>query len=901
MSALEAVLAHPTGAHFFRADLHIHSFGASHDVKDETMTIVGIVQTAVREGLSIIAITDHNEIDNIETAIREAQSHQLLVVPAVELSTREGHLLCYLPDMDALRRFYAQLNFADRGKSTSRCQHSVLECLGLLQQFGGFAVLAHVDVSSGYETDNPGASPHKADVICHPALLGIELKHATSAIYYADGDLDAERVRMGRERIARLKLGSKQFLARVLNSDAHTLESLGRNAANQRRVTRYKMESPSFDGLRVALEDADARVRIEEHVPQEIPRILGIRLEGGFLSGQTMQFSANLNCIIGGRGTGKSTAFEAVRCVAGDGSESKVIDSDAWPDELQIFWQDPSGQRHTLFRRKECAVENLDDPDFGPCTFDVDCFGQGDAARIGLEAQTDPLALLRYLDRFVDLEAANAAEEAARDQLLSLQNAIEKAEQQVNQIPQFERSLNTTKQQLSALQKPGVKDLIDLQRQLATEKEVRDQIARKLHEVKGGIKAWSRKAAVEEIRNLADPARVSVGAEEFRAIAAGATVFETAIGGAEVQLLAGLTTFESLVSAQMANWRTKEAEAQKKVDAKRRELEALKVPFDMSYIAKLTKDEASYDQSLKQLKTWKTHLADLHKQRAGALKERWTTRDRVATLRDAFARQATATLRESLSDLNVSLKYERNAHSPDASAQIIEAMKWRTNQQPRAARLVEGLTIPALLDAINRNDARPILDLKTPEGVAIFDRAEASAIIDKLSVPGIRFALERAALYDLPRLRVSRMVPDGQGGTRPLVREFAKLSLGQQQSVLLALILTSDTTRPLIVDQPEDNLDGEFIYSTLVPVLRRAKERRQVIIVTHNANVAVLGDAELILVMKAKSDRGEITSRGSIDHPATRDAACAILEGAQEAFLRRGKMYGVRFNASSQS
>jgi predicted ATPase len=112
--------------------------------------------------------------------------------------------------------------------------------------------------------------------------------------------------------------------------------------------------------------------------------------------------------------------------------------------------------------------------------------------------------------------------------------------------------------------------------------------------------------------------------------------------------------------------------------------------------------------------------------------------------------------------------------------------------------------------------------------------------------------------------------------------------------VLLALILSSDSDRPLIIDQPEDNLDGEFIYSTLVPVLRRAKERRQVIIVTHNANVAVLGDAEQIIVMKAMHDKGQIVATGSIDQMETRDAACAILEGAADAFVRRGKIYGLR-------
>jgi energy-coupling factor transporter ATP-binding protein EcfA2 len=277
-----------------------------------------------------------------------------------------------------------------------------------------------------------------------------------------------------------------------------------------------------------------------------------------------------------------------------------------------------------------------------------------------------------------------------------------------------------------------------------------------------------------------------------------------------------------------------------------------------------------------------------------ALTDRWATRDRIALLRDTFGRKATETLREALSDLQVSLKYTPNAYSPDARDKIIEVMGWRTNQQTRANVLVQNLTVRVLLECIQKKDPKPILALKTTEGVSIFRADEAQAIIERLAEPSVRFMLERSPVYDLPRLQVSRTIHDEEGDTEYITRDFAKLSLGQQQSVLLALILSSNSTCPLIIDQPEDNLDGEFIYTTLVPVLRRAKERRQVIIVTHNPNVAVLGDAELIVVMRAINDRGEIVARGSIDHPETRDAACAILEGAREAFLRRAKMYGVQ-------
>ena len=199
----------------------------------------------------------------------------------------------------------------------------------------------------------------------------------------------------------------------------------------------------------------------------------------------------------------------------------------------------------------------------------------------------------------------------------------------------------------------------------------------------------------------------------------------------------------------------------------------------------------------------------------------------------------------------------RNAHAPDAERLIIDALGWAPTDRTRAAPLIETLTVPVLLDAIQRKDTKSLLALTTQQGANIFRQDEAQSIIDRLGDAPVKYALERVSIHDLPRLQVRRSIPDGRGGKRFLVRDFTKLSLGQQQSVLLALMLSSTTDRPLIIDQPEDNLDGEFIYKTLVPVLRRAKERRQVIIVTHNANVAVLGDAELIVVMKAMSDHGK--------------------------------------------
>src|SRR5581483_8677818 len=167
----------------------------------------------------------------------------------------------------------------------------------------------------------------------------------------------------------------------------------------------------------------------------------------------------------------------------------------------------------------------------------------------------------------------------------------------------------------------------------------------------------------------------------------------------------------------------------------------------------------------------------------------------------------------------------------------------------------------------------------------------AVAILDSLGKAQVRFQIERCAFEDRPQISVTRAANDGTG--KHITRDFSQLSLGQQQAILLSILLFSDSCHPLVIDQPEDNLDGEFVFKTLVKALRRIKERRQVIVVTHNANIAVLGDAELIIPLKSTSDRAVVLDRGSIDSPRTKAMACTILEGSELAFRRRREMYGI--------
>jgi ABC-type lipoprotein export system ATPase subunit len=882
----------PRGARFFRADLHIHSVAGSHDVTDAAATPEAIAMTAAQEGLKIIAISDHNEIHGVAAGLAAAGGVGIFLVPAVELSTSEGHLLCYLPTYESLQRFHAQLSIVDRGTQTSRCQNSILDCLDRLDALAGFAVLAHVYAPGGFEAEVPGASPHKADVLCHHALLGIELKNAKSPIGYSDEDSDVGRIHMGKERIRRLGLGTHQKLARVLNSDAHSLEALGRNANGDRRVTRFKMNALSFESLRIAFDDAGARVRIEEEIPAAVPFIKGIRMSGGFLDEQCIHFGPNLNCIIGGRGTGKSTTFEAIRCLTGQPSETTVIDSDVWPDHIDLLIEDQAGQVHRLTRARNGDVENPDNPFDGPVSFSVECYGQGETQKISQRAQTDPSALLDYLDRFVDIREEAAREEELRGTLLGLQTKIEEAIRKVDLIPQYERDLALAQSQIQALEKVKAKEIISLQRKVEGERQIRQTISMAAQAIARGTSQQDLKTNIATLKTAADPKALIVGSAEFSAISAQASIFENSIVTIEATVRGGAATLSTVITDQLTAWRVKEQGILKQIEDKKREVEAQGVRVDMAYIQKLAIDEAKLKQEVANLRAWKPYLDDLWKQRREALKERWAVRSRIAMKRAAFGSKANSALRTALTDLNVTLKFDESGYSPEANEIIVEAMGWRTQQVPRASAITEKMTVPRLIEAIAHKDTMPLQTLLTEEGVHIFSKADAAVVLEKLSPNNIRFRLERAEIFDRPRLTVTKLITDREGKKHPRKRDFRQLSLGQQQSVLLAVMLSADSNTPLIIDQPEDNLDGEFIYHSIIPVLRRVKERRQVIVVTHNANIAVLGDAEQIVVLRASNEKGVIVSRGSIDDLTTRESACALLEGSREAFQRRARIYG---------
>jgi hypothetical protein len=130
-------------------------------------------------------------------------------------------------------------------------------------------------------------------------------------------------------------------------------------------------------------------------------------------------------------------------------------------------------------------------------------------------------------------------------------------------------------------------------------------------------------------------------------------------------------------------------------------------------------------------------------------------------------------------------------------------------------------------------------------------------------------------------LRIEYRPKEGDG-----FRPISQGSPGQKTAALLAFLL-SYGTEPILLDQPEDDLDNQLIYSLVTRQLIGNKPHRQVIVVTHNANIVVNGDAEFVVVLESKKGQTHIGAQGGLQEDGVRHNICDIMEGGEVAFDQR--------------
>ena len=878
------------GALFYKADLHIHSYGVgtgSFDVNDTTNTPQAIVDLAITKGLKLISITDHNQWLNSLVAIQYAVGKEILVVPGIEVSTTQGHLLLYFETAELLQQFYGSLTF-DADKSI--CNQSIVECLQRAEQLGGIGVLAHITLDSGFEKTIGRFGPHMEAIFKSRCLMGLEITRKEDAFLYTDADVNSEHKHL--LEIWRGVNDNKlhRDFAKLMSSDSHELAKLGSNIDGNNRLTRIKMSSLTFRSFKLALMSSESRVRLEDYLPEMRTIITHVKLEGALLDGVDVELSPNLTCIIGSRGAGKSTLLESIRESTGNESRSKLRDSEVWPQSITLDYIDETGQHIQMQRDKNSMVVNRTDPAQGITVIPIESYGQGDTANTIQHSDENPQVIIDFLDSFLNLSALKLQDDQYVEQLRSNQSEMNKLRINLIALPAAQKNLENEKAKLKKLEQTKAADIVKYHNALIQERELRTSL---IGDLKQLVKTYSdiltNRDVFDKVAAISED-NIVVGKDFFANVKAIVDSFAGIVATKSQELKDALKQKVDELNVQLKAWNNKEKEIQDKIDAKKEELTKQGIPFDLGQINQISKDIVDYEKTVKKLLEDQKKLKELQAARRGLITARLDNKKEITRKHLIFANKINKDLRNSVDDFFITVKYQEGLYSPEFADSLKQMMGWRTSQVPKASIIAQSITITDFVNAVVKNDFSPLQEIQY-DGSRLLNDSEIAIIFQTLRQDNQYESLECLRFDDFPQIVVTKYMDNG--GTKVSVtKRISQLSLGQQQSVLLGILLLSDSSRPLLIDQPEDNLDSEFIYKTIVSTLRKIKEHRQVIVVTHNPNIAVLGDAELIIPLKSTNSKAMIMSPGSIDDANTVKLCCQILEGGESAFKQRQKIYG---------
>jgi len=675
-----------------------------------------------------------------------------------------------------------------------------------------------------------------------------------------------------------------------MSSDSHELIRLGNNAEGNNRLTRLKMPTLTFRSFHIALMSSESRVRLEDEIPVQRPIIKHIKLEGGLLDGVDIELSPNLTCIIGSRGAGKSTLLESIREATGNKSFSKVCESEVWPQNILLDYTDEAGQTQTFQREKNASVVNRSDPDSGITSIPIESYGQGDTASTIQHSEENPQVVINFLDAFLDLKLLEAQDSEYIELLRSNQSEMNKLRINIISLPNAKKALENERRKLKAMEQSKASEIVKLHNALLQERDFRKTLIDDLNKlVKTYRDILGDTNLFDKVAEMSDD-RIVVGKEYFFNVQRIINAFSVLVSSKSKELNDALAEKISELKTQLGLWKAKESEIQGQIDDKKQELIQQGIPFDLGKINQISKDIIDYEKKVAKLQDDQKRLVELLKERQELIQERQKNKREITRKHLAFAKKINENLKTSVDDFFVSIKYAESLYSPDFEDTLKTLMGWRTSQVMKSSVIARSIGVYDFVQAIKKKDIGVLKAIKY-QGEQFLRDDEIDNIITTLN-DGFKYEdLECLKYDDHPQITVTKFV-DESGVRKNITKRISQLSLGQQQSVLLSILLLSDSDKPLLIDQPEDNLDSEFIFKTIVGNLRKIKEHRQVIIVTHNPNIAVLGDAELIIPLKSTSVHSQIISSGSIDNDDTIKLCCNILEGGDSAFKQRRNIYG---------
>ncbi|NVB38100.1 hypothetical protein G6O69_09675 [Pseudenhygromyxa sp. WMMC2535] len=617
-------------------------------------------------------------------------------------------------------------------------------------------------------------------------------------------------------------------------------------------------------------------------------KILRLEVRGGFWDGLEMDFAAGLNCIIGARGTGKTTILELCRHCLGQApiddpqreqQLTKLIKANLDRGTVEVVIETRDGMIYRVHRGATGDEPEVSDQRGSPVeislhrgqVFAADFYSQHQIEDIAIS----PRAQLAIIDQFITDEIAEI--EPERRALASdleknsadihrLRQAIADREEALAEIPEL-------KKRLEALDVGG-EQADDINREVAL-KGSRDQEKRTIKRADETLAA-----SLDKLEDLTRTVK-SFGRLVERSEGENAKLFE------RLQLV--LEQAGNDVAGQLGSARKLIEETRASVEDLERELGEAHAGQEQRYAELLQKHQDAQAQARegarlqarlnelleqkRQVERRRQELNELTKQRGNLLDQLSELHDRVFALRQRTAREISARLEP---DIRVGIT--QFGERVDYADCLRDALKGQgRHYNALVSRIEQNLPPRELVRLLERSAVSELataLEIRDEQADWLIDRMRA-AEDGKLLLD-----LEALQLEDRPKIELC------DGGT---YKDASTLSTGQKCTTILPILLL-DSDRPLLIDQPEDNLDNAFIYETVVRNIGAVKAKRQLIFVTHNPNIPVLGDADAVFVTESDGQHGKLRTNGDVDKLKLEIEQ--ILEGGAEAFLERKRRYG---------
>ncbi len=868
------------GAKWWKFDFHTHTpESLDFNKKDKNMSTESWLKAFMEKEIDCVAITDHNSggwIDILQQELKEIEAREevwyrpLYIFPGVEISANGNvHILaifgCNRNKSDIESLLDAVKYDGTRGDSDGVTKKSVIDVVNEISERGGIPIPAHVY--------NTRSGLFKLDV---STLRGI----------FRNDNIYAMELRDSNYQKPQLYKDEKVQWTEIRGSDVHNFSDdyVG-------TFTWVKMDEPSIEGLKLALQDGDASVnRNMNENPNILPCNFIEKLEItnakyiGRVETLKCDFSPFLNAIIGGRGTGKSTLLEFIRFVM---RRDKDLPEPLVKDSQKYFTSEENDSllltdtKISLLYRKNniCYRLNWYCKEDYPSLEQKNDDGtweqvQGEIRSMFpayiysqkqiFELARNPRALINIIDEApgVDAENIRISIRELSNRYKQIENRQQELNEKIDQEIRLRGEFNDLARQIEYIEKSGHKEVMQKYR-------LRQQ---QLNEIDVLEDKWT-----ETHSELLDTLEKITPA-----------AFNQHLFSEDKEILTDLKRSNDkwLVIHNKLNELSKEAEsiikkwqAEKNAAPWMQDIESDKTGYEQlrSDLEHEGIDPEKYHLLLTQQKSIQKELDLIDEYQAlkhTSETEKQKVFDKIRENREILTEKRQEFLTPVLQDNQfVSIKV------------LPFGEEWIDIENE----------IRSMLQCWDRfdKDIEQLRHIYQPDGGKDIEKLK-EAIKDirngNAAAKDNRFATH---LKELPQESISDFLMwfpcDNLEVTYGHNRQrIQKGSPGQKTAALLAFIL-SYGDEPLLLDQPEDDLDNALIYDLIVRQLRETKSKRQVIVVTHNANIVVNGDAEMVLPLKIVEGQTDVKDPASIQKKGVREAICSILEGGEKAFEQRYK------------